>query len=293
MWKNQRGFNLVELLIGLGIGSVVLYATANLSQMAGGSQKRTALNLNFSQIHQEISGILANPTNCTATVTNAPLPSSGGLIDGIYQRSGATNVRAFATGNPSQSADPSAQAKKVHISEIAFIPIVGKEGLIRLSIKREENPQTDFLTLDFPVSFETDANNILTSCTFSNQDLLNFARGAGAFYDPALGSYRFIGYVSNNTPGLNLTCPYGEVLGRVDWDIVNSTVSFECKKNITNGGCPDGEFLSGIQDGEIQCRTLAPQDIPALVDNSVTATLAGTCNVSLYINADKVGIKCD
>jgi prepilin-type N-terminal cleavage/methylation domain-containing protein len=83
-FKSNRGFTLVEILISLGILSIISYGIMQLTDNANRSQKGLELKDNLRQVHQEVTELLSNQRNCFTSLNGK---KKGDSVATLYRTS--------------------------------------------------------------------------------------------------------------------------------------------------------------------------------------------------------------
>jgi prepilin-type N-terminal cleavage/methylation domain-containing protein len=280
--KSKRGFNLMELMVGVAISSGVIligYSTLRTSNQAT-NIKKVDYETNF--IRNQIIAKLSDPRGCENSLLGQPANAAAGVITDLKDKNGAVFLHA---GN--------SYGEKNSIQIKNFTTARTGES-IGLTINYDIRSTFDIPGVKNNKSFKIDlygkfsdatASATISSCSLDVTGLIKKAvqlscTGNDAFYDPAVGQYgtcthRIIVLDSAGTTrawsGNSVaTCPTNEYLAQVTTPaLVSSTtadgivsqsggaMTFQCKKFISTPKCQNWSYLKGFNtDGTPICVSL-------------------------------------
>lgn len=307
-WKKnlKKGFSIVEIMVALGISSVLVLAIMNAQKISEESMGNIKRNNDINELIQFLTAELSKDEVCQKNFGNKAIVNS---YSSIINKQGGT-ILATGAYNP----ETKQGGTKSNINIVSMATSAGTGNKMNLTVtyrqlvKGWENASTNE-TFVLPINVYL-KNGLINSCYSDLQSTLELAvqaacQGEGAKWYAADTTYPYgrceheielknaAGTVVPPSSGA-FTCPSGQVLRNIDTS--NGKMTFECTTVGTNSACPVWSYLRGMNtDGSPNCvdiRTMFPNSgfmvvrNNALVVQTLDCNTVGTGRVLQRINTD-------
>lgn len=248
---NQKGFSLVEIMIGCGMLGVLALGVMSLTKNISQSQVRNSSKMEEIDIRNQITGLLIDKNACQNTLNGKNIGSS---IDAIKDGNG--NV-IFQTGLV--YGNNSVLIKNIKTSDVRSVSATKREIQLSVDIARAKTSAVESGSRTYSFSVQVMANSpngVITNC-FVNNDMLK------------LSSSKQSCAASKGTWNETIekcelpSCPTGQFLQRID-----PTQGAIC----TTPNCPNGQYLISLDsNGNPICKSIncpRPKEVMKGIDSS-------------------------
>lgn len=291
--REQKGFTLMEVMVALGISSVLVMAIMNAQKTSEESMGNIKRNNEINELIQTLTAELSKDEVCSRNFAGFGIARTGITL---VNKQGGT---LLATGPYSPETKQGGTKANLNIVSIATSAGTGSKMNLTVTyrqlVKGWENPSANE-TFVLPINVYL-KNALITSCYSELQTTLELAvqaacQGEGARWYAADTTYPYgrceheveiknaAGTVLPPTAGA-FACPAGQVLRNINTSV--GKMSFECTTIGTNSACPAWSYLRGMNsDGTPNCvdiRTLFPNAGFMVVRGGTLTVQTLDCNV--------------
>lgn len=290
--KNKSGFSLVEVMISVGLLSVITYIGLKQTDIISSSMTNLSIDRQIDEMHSSMIALITKKEVCSANFIN-PIPKTdyAQIID--------------ENGNAPYRRGNTYLDGKVRINSIETKMIDGNPFVEVALEKLKEKANSKNITKRIPLLVDLNpAGTAILDCFSLNSSIADTVKyevakticentyGVGTTKfdlmfddsDPSNPTCAFDGFANN----LSLTCPDGESINGVGYDVASMTLTPVCSRAFTQTSCPNNWIKKVNLNGTFECANLVDH-----VDTTAVAFNTGDiCKLGLNPLTNRVALDC-
>lgn len=298
--RSSVGFSLVEVLVALGMISIVSMSVASFFTNQLQSQTKLAQKYEILALRDSIGATLMDPATCKCQLASVVLTSAG--VSGAPSKL-QLNCSSTATVLVEAGKKVPGSQTNLEVSTIALQPegtvTLGARAKLNLIVNFKFDPKIGQLRpLTIPKIVTTSVAGAVTGCEADTTTIATICPAMGGTYDLASGTCAL-------SPVTNFSCPPGTVItGFTDGvpQCSTSTSSTTVSPTPTPSGtpsfasyadfnCSSGQAITGFRStGAPICRTIASTSTSTTTTTSACAgTMGQACVAKNYWTGSSAG----